>query len=90
MELCMPGTNGFDMNSIAQFRFLSSEIANPDILVCPADAARKGASDFAHLRVTNITYLLLCNGRPGSNGEPAVIARCPIHGLSVHSDGGIW
>ena len=61
---------------------MSNELATPKILVCPADAARSAAKDFATLNNTNISYfvgldakdstpdMLLAGDRNLTNGLP--------------------
>ncbi|HUC86142.1 MAG TPA: hypothetical protein VL970_13180, partial [Candidatus Acidoferrales bacterium] len=57
-------TNGGVMELPAQekaesiFQAMSNELANPGILVCPADKNRWPASGFSHLTSSNINYFV--------------------------------
>ncbi|HUS34412.1 MAG TPA: hypothetical protein VM680_03575 [Verrucomicrobiae bacterium] len=45
---------------LIHFRTLSNEIANPNILACPADT-RKGVTNWANVSRTNISYFISLN-----------------------------
>jgi type II secretory pathway pseudopilin PulG len=45
-------------NAYLHFLAMSNELATPKILVCPADAARSIAKDFATLSNTNVSYFV--------------------------------
>lgn len=78
-ESCARGSDGFDQNATLHFRVLSKELWNPKVLACPADAAKRPASDFTALAAINVSYQL----RSGTNVSDAmpneVLAVCPIH-----------
>jgi hypothetical protein len=89
MELCLPGSDGFDRNAALHFQVLSNELSVTRILVCPADTKRPAALDFPSLRPANVTYQV----RSGTNLTDAspqeVLAVCPIHNNVVLCDGSV-
>src|SRR5947207_10865075 len=56
LELCSPGTDGFDKNPALQFRTLSNELSTTLILVCPKDRTKTRAPNFSSLETANLTY----------------------------------
>lgn len=71
------------------FQALANELVNPSILVCPADSSKSPASNFASLHAGNVSYDLETGaGVTPANGQE-VLARCPIHGHELYSDGSV-
>ena len=70
---------------------MTNELANPRILICPADPNHKQAPYGAPMAwdPTNITYVFLKPGEAMSNVENQVIVRCPIHGTELLGDGSV-
>jgi hypothetical protein len=67
---------------------MSNELSTPKILVCPADAARTPAPNWAAFSAANVSYDFL--NPNGSEAEPQVVlARCPIHNHVCLSDGSV-
>jgi hypothetical protein len=52
------GTDNAKVN--LQFSIVSNELATPHILICPGDARRVPATNFAQMSLTNVSYAL-CN-----------------------------
>lgn len=72
----------------AQLAWLARDLANPSMLVCPADTGRVAARDWFTFQLTNCSYEILMP--TNSIAEPQqVILRCPIHGVAVMGDGSI-
>jgi hypothetical protein len=88
-ELCSPAADGFESHPEVQFQFLSEDGPPLANLVCPADTNRQAAVSFQLLTHLNITYQLRCCTNSTKGILPAVLARCPIHGLLLYSDGSI-
>ena len=89
LELCSPGSDGFDRNAVFHFRVMSNELSTPKILVCPADIRKKAALNFESLQPKNVSYQI-CSGTNVSEVNPAtVMAICPIHNNVVLCDGSV-
>jgi len=89
LELCSPGSDGFDRNAVFHFRVMSNELSTPKILVCPADIRKKAALNFESLQPENVSYQI-CSGTNVSEVNPAtVMAICPIHNNVVLCDGSV-
>jgi hypothetical protein len=70
------------------FLQMSNELRNPNVLICPADPARRGGA--RGWNETNISYEFL---EPGIQETPdtmgRIVFRCPIHGHVVTVDGAV-
>jgi hypothetical protein len=89
LELCLPGSDGFDRNAFYHFRVMSNELSTPKILVCPADTQRQPALDFMRLQAANVSYQL-CSGTNVTETNPEqVLAVCPIHNNVLRCDGSV-
>jgi hypothetical protein len=77
-EGCFRGNDGFDQNAAIHFKVIYKELSDPKILACPADAAKRPATDFTSLEAMNVSYLL----RSGTNISDAtpdeILAMCPM------------
>jgi hypothetical protein len=82
-ELCAPDRQGFDTNAVAHFQVMSNELFSPNILVCPADASKKPALDFPHLRATNVSYQVRSGANLSEESPTELLVRCPVHGYTV-------
>jgi hypothetical protein len=70
------------------FLSMSDELSTPKILVCPADKARKPASNWQEFGPANVSYEFL--NPNGSETNPyVVLTRCPVHGHVGLSDGSV-
>ena len=70
------------------FLSMSSYHNAPMILVCPADKARKPASNWQEFGPANVSYEFL--NPNGSETNPyVVLTRCPVHGHVGLSDGSV-
>jgi hypothetical protein len=78
-----------DPNPARVFQALSVELANPAILVCPADPFKHAALNFASLHAANISYEVRSGTNVNASTPPVVLARCSIHGNEVLSDGSV-
>ncbi len=75
---------------------MSNEVITPKVLICPADSARKGSSQWAKLTSTpweslttnDLTYVWLASGQPETNWNQ-LLWHCPVHGYFVRADGGV-
>lgn len=87
LELCAPGPDGFDRNAPSHFAVLSGELANPRVLICPADT-KQPAFSWSSLQAANVSYQLRAttNLNPGPS---EVLAICPIHGHELYCDGSV-
>lgn len=89
LELCLPGANGYDGNSFRHLQVMSNYLNTPKILVCPGEARRQPAANFASLLASNVTYQV----RSGTNITDAnpqeVLLHCPIHGHDALCDGSV-
>jgi len=89
LELCQPGSDGFDRNAVFHFRVLSNELSTPKILVCPADTKKTAAASFELLGPANISYQI-CSGPDVSDANPStVLVICPIHNNVILCDGSL-
>ena len=88
-EHCALGSDGFDQNAALHFKALAKELLDSKYLVCPADAAKQPAAEFATLQAVNVSYQL----RSGSNlsdGKPdEILAVCPIHKHALRCNGSV-
>ena len=89
LELCLPGSDGFDRNAAFHFQVMANELSTPKILVCPADLKRRPALNFLSLRPENVSYLLCSGTNIVENNPQEVLAVCPIHNNVVLCDGSV-
>jgi hypothetical protein len=78
LELCLPGSDGFDRNAAFHFRVMSNELSTPYILVCPADTKRQRARNFLSLQPANVTYQVYSGPSLSETNPDQVLAVCPI------------
>jgi hypothetical protein len=71
------------------FQMLSNELANPKVLVCPADRSKHPAATFGALDPSSISYDLDTSPEVSPAAPQEVLARCPIHGHELHCDGSV-
>jgi hypothetical protein len=89
LELCLPGSDGFDRNAAFHFQVMSNELSTPKILVCPADTRKQPALGFESFQPSNVSYQL-CSGTNINEANPqAVLAVCPIHNNVLQCDGSV-
>jgi hypothetical protein len=89
LELCLPGSDGFDRNAAYHFQVMSNELSTPKILVCPADSTKQMALNFANLQPANVSYQV-CSGKNVSDVNPnQVLAVCLIHNNVLLCDGSV-
>ena len=89
LELCLPGTDGFDRNAFYHFRVMSNELSTPKILVCPADTQRQPAMDFVSLQAANVSYQMRSGTNVTETNPEQVLAVCPIHNNVLRCDGSV-
>jgi len=69
---------------------MTNEMSTPKILVCPADAGRKAADNWAAYSSANCSYEYLAPASPGPVAESQrLLFRCPIHGNIGLMDGSV-
>ena len=79
LELCLPGSDGFDRNAAFHFQVMSNELSTPKILVCPADTKKKEALNFESLQPENVSYQV-CSGTNVTELNPnQMLAVCLVH-----------
>ncbi len=89
LELCLPGSDGFDRNAAFHFRVMSNELSTPRILVCPADTKKPAALDFQSLQAANVSYQLRSGTNVNDTNPEQVLAVCPIHNNVLRCDGSV-
>lgn len=87
MERCSRGTGQFDRSAFLILKLMSNALANPKILVCPADWLAKPADGFQSLQRTNVSYLLRTGANITSDHPEQILAFCPIHSHIIYADG---
>ena len=87
LELCSRGTAQFDQTALLIFMQMSNALANPKVLVCPADWLAKPADRFQGLQRANLSYLLRTGSNITSEHPEQILALCPIHGHIIYADG---
>jgi hypothetical protein len=89
-EFCSIGSDGFDANSYLHFQVMSNELGIfCSILICPSDSSKKPATTYRFLSSSNVSYQIR-SGPYASNANPKeILARCPIHGTILYSDGSV-
>ena len=86
----VPGNaEGFDANSWRHFQVMSNELNTPKILVCPEDASKSAASNFASLGAGNVSYQVRSGTNIDETHPQEVLVRCPIHNNEVMVDGSV-
>lgn len=89
LELCLPGSDGFDRNAACHFQVMSNELSTPKILVCPADSKKKAALNFESFQPENVSYQV-CSGTNVAEVNPnQVLAVCLIHNNVLMCDGSV-
>jgi hypothetical protein len=86
-ELCVSGSDGFDANAVAHLLVMSNELSTARFLVCPADTSKRPANGFRNLQPANLSYLVRSGTNVDERNPDEVLARCPIHGHVLLSDG---
>jgi hypothetical protein len=89
LELCAPGSDGFDRNAALHFQVMSNEMSTPNILVCPADSKRQPALDFPGLQPAYVSYKLRTGSDIHETHPEQVLAICPIHNNVLRCDGSV-
>ncbi len=89
LELCLPGTDGFDRNAFLHFLVMSNELSTPKILVCPADTRKRPALNFLTLQAANVTYQVHSGTNITETNPEQVLAVCPIHYNVLLCDGSV-
>jgi len=89
LELCRPGSDGFDRNAAFHFQVMSNELSTPKILVCPADSKKHPALSFLNLRPENVSYLVRSGTNINETNPNEVLAVCPIHHRVLLCDGSV-
>ncbi len=88
-ELCDRGSDGFDRNAARHFQVMSNELSDPKVLVCPADTAKRAATDFSKLQAANVSYLLRSGTNILDGLTNEVLAVCPIHNHRLYCDASV-
>lgn len=72
------------------FLSLSNELVTPTVLVCPGDAMKTQASDWAQFNTSaNVSYEFLKPDVKQADVSAEVVFRCPIHGHTGLGDGSV-
>ena len=82
-------SDGFDKNGFMHLRVMSNELSTPKILACPADSSKQPAVDFGTLKSSNVSYLVRSGTNIGEVHPQEILARCPIHGHVLYTDGSV-
>jgi hypothetical protein len=80
------GTHQGDFPS--QLILLTNQVSSPAVFSCPGDPNAHPPSDWSAFTPRNISYEFLRAGRTTDN-PPTELARCPIHGHVLFSDGSV-
>jgi hypothetical protein len=89
LELCLPGSDGFDRNAAFHFQVMSNELSTPKILVCPADTKKQPALDFRRLQSENLSYQVFSGTNVTEVYPGQVLAVCLIHNNVLLCDGSV-
>ena len=89
LELCLPGSDGFDRNAAFHFQVMSNELSTPKILVCPADGNKQSALNFEGFQPENVGYKLRTGTNVSDVNPSQVLAVCPIHNNVLLCDGSV-
>jgi len=73
----------------ADFISLSNQLGTPRRLRCPSDQRKVLVKTWSQLRPTDVSYVLV-SASLGDARPNAVIARCPLHGHVLLSDGSVF
>jgi hypothetical protein len=87
MELCQPGSDGFDRNTVYHFRVLSNELGSTKVLVCRADKDKQPAQGFEALEAANLSYKLRTGKGLTETNFAEILVVCPIHNNILYCDG---
>jgi hypothetical protein len=86
-EMCSwRNSDHFEKNPAVHLLVLSNELSTPKILVCPGDSEKSKAPDFQGLTAANVSYQLRSGTNISAANADEVLARCPIHGHTLHCD----
>ena len=89
LELCAPGSDGFDRNAAFHFQVMSNELTTPNILVCPADSKEAASARFPG-SPAGVCELQMRTGSELMRPNPdQVLAICPIHNNVLRCDGSV-
>ena len=89
LELCLPGSDGFDRNAAVHFQVMSNELSTPKILVCPADTKKQPAFNFVSLQPGNVSYQVFSGTNVTEVNPDRVLAVCLIHNNVLLCDGSV-
>jgi len=70
----------------ADFSFLTDQLGTPERLRCPSDRTKALVRSWSQLRSTDISYVYVSPNLNDTRPN-VVVARCPVHGHVVLSDG---
>ena len=87
LEYCQRTPDGFDAKAFRHFQALSNVLGTPALLVCPADTSKQPAAVWGNLDSSHVTYLLRSGTQISDKSPGEVLARCPIHGITLYCDG---
>ena len=89
LELCLPGSDGFDRNAAFHFQVMSNELSTPRILVCAADRRKQPALNFESLQPANVSYQVRSGTNVNDTNPQQVLAVCLIHNNVLLCDGSV-
>jgi hypothetical protein len=89
LEFATQDADGFDTNAWRHLQVLSGELANPVVLLCPADPVKRRAPNFTAFGPDNVSYQLHTGTNVDEDHPNTVLARCPIHGTVLLCDGSV-
>jgi hypothetical protein len=89
LELCLPENSGYDKNAALHLMVLSSQLATPRILICPADSSKQPALGFGNLQPLNVSYQVRSGPNISIAHPQEVLVVCPIHGHVLLCDGSV-
>ena len=89
LELCLPGSDGYDRNSAFHFQVMSNELYTPKILVCPAYSKKQPAPDFLNMQPVNVSYQVRSGANVNETRPDEVLAVCPFHNNVLRCDGSV-
>ena len=79
----------FENDPLPHLLVVADGLYTPNTLVCPADPSKQAASDFRNLHSSNVSYQIRCGTNRPSDIRPGILARCPVHGHTLFTDGSI-
>ena len=89
LELCLPGSDGFDRNAAFHFQVMSNELSTPKILVCPSDTKKQPALNFESLQPVSVSYQVFSGTNVSDVNPNQVLAVCLIHNNVLLCDGSV-